>query len=90
MKEKKSYIISYDLVEEGNYEALINHIKDYSYWAHITKSTWAILTTKSVTEVRDDILKFLTPNSRIFVVESANVAAWHNTICSNEWLKKNV
>lgn len=90
MEEKKSYIISYDMVGEGNYDTLINHIKEYGYWAHITESTWAILTTKSVTDVRDGVLKFLPPNSRLFVVESANVAAWSNTICSTEWLKKNV
>lgn len=90
MDEKNSYIISYDMVGEGDYNALINHIKGYGYWAHITKSTWAVLSTKSAVEIRDGIKRLLTKDSRLIVVQSANVAAWDNTICSNNWLKKNV
>ena len=90
MEEKKSYIISYDMLGDGDYDSLIKHIKEYRYWAHITESTWAVLSTKSAVEIRDDIKNFLTEGSRLIVVQSANVAAWDNTICSNEWLKKNV
>lgn len=90
MEEKKSYIISYDMAGEGDYDALINHIKEYGYWAHITESTWAVLSCKTAVEVRNDILKYLTDGSRLIVIQSANIAAWSNTICSNDWLKKNV
>lgn len=90
MEEKKSYIISYDMLGDGDYDSLIKHIKEYRYWAHITESTWAVLSTKSAVEIRDDIKNFLTDGSRLIVVQSANVAALDNTICSNEWLKKNV
>lgn len=78
------------MVGEGDYNSLINHIKEYRYWAHVTESTWAILTTKTVVEIRDDLKKYLTDESRLIVVESANIAAWSNTICSNDWLKKNI
>lgn len=90
MEEKKSYIISYDMLGDGDYASLIKRIKEYKYWAHITESTWAVLSSKSAVEIRDDIKDFLTDGSRLIVVQSANVAAWNNTICSNEWLKKNV
>ena len=75
---------------EGDYDALIKHIKSYGYWAHITESTWAVLSTRTAVEIRNDIKNYLTEDSRLFVVQSANVAAWDNTICSNDWLKKNV
>lgn len=88
--ERKSYIISYDLADGGNYEELFDHIKSYGYWAHITESTWAILTTKTASEIRDEMVKHLSDGSRLIVVESANVAAWRNVICRNEWLKEHI
>lgn len=88
--KKKSYIVSYDLAEGGNYNQLFEHIKSYGYWAHITESTWAILTTKTVCEIRDAIAAYLSEGSRLIVVESANVAAWRNVICKNEWLKEHL
>ena len=87
---EKTYIISYDLAKEGKYDDLFNHIKSYDTWAHITESTWAVLSTKTAAQVRDGIVKYLNENSRVIVIESANVAAWKNTICSNKWLKDNV
>lgn len=90
MDEKKSYIISYDMAGNGDYDALIKHIKAYGYWAHITESTWAVLSAKTAAEIRNDILNYLTDGSRLIVVQSANVAAWNNTMCSNDWLIKNV
>lgn len=88
--ERKSYIISYDLANNGNYEQLFEHIKSYGYWAHITESTWAVLSTKSASKIRDDIANYLSEGSRLIVVESANVAAWRNVICRNEWLKEHI
>lgn len=88
--EKKSYIVSYDLADGGVYEKLFEKLKSYSGWAHITESTWAVLTTKEASEIRDEIGKVLVEGSRLIVVESANVAAWRNPICSNKWLKDNV
>lgn len=90
MEEKKAYVISYDMAEGGDYAKLIAHIKEYGYWAHITESTWAVLSTRTASDIRDKLLKFLPEGSKLFVVQSANVAAWSNVICSNDWLKKNI
>ena len=84
------YIISYDLADGGDYDKLFEKLKSYSGWAHITESTWAVLTTKEASEIRDEIEELLVEGSRLIVVESANVAAWRNPICSNKWLKDNV
>ncbi|MCU0427005.1 MAG: CRISPR-associated protein Cas2 [Candidatus Kapabacteria bacterium] len=85
-----TYIISYDLSQGGDYDAIFNAIKSYKTWAHITQSTWAIATDKSITDVRDHLKSLMSAGSRIFVVKSASLAAWDNVICSNEWLKKNL
>ena len=90
MIENYTYIISYDMAGEGNYDTLINHIKSYGTWAHITESTWAVVSQKSATEIRDEVKKHLNNGSRLIVVKSANVAAWSNVLCTNKWLKENI
>ncbi|MDD2199669.1 MAG: hypothetical protein PHE08_08095 [Bacteroidales bacterium] len=74
----------------GDYEALYEQIKSYGYWAHITESTFAVKSSKNATEIRDHLGEYLPKGSKLMVVQSAHVAAWRNTICSNEWLKKNL
>lgn len=86
----ETYIISYDMAEGGDYDALFEQIKSYGYWAHINKSTFAVKSSKSASEIRDHILGYLSKESRLFVLKSAHVAAWSNVMCSNEWLKKNL
>jgi hypothetical protein len=89
---KKTFIISYDLAEGSSvdYQELFQAIKSYGTWAKITQSTWAVVTEKKATEVRDHILEYLPENSRIFVIKSGSIAAWRYTICRSEWLKKNL
>lgn len=85
-----TYIISYDMAEDGDYTALIDKIKSYRYWAHITESTWAILSYKSASDIRDDLADHFSIGSRLIVVQTAHIAAWMNTKCSNKWLEKNI
>lgn len=88
---EKSFIISYDLPSGSDkYNALIDRIKQYGTWAHITLSTWAIVSECSANEIRDTLKSIIGEESRLIVVQSANVAAWSNSICSNDWLKKNI
>ena len=66
--KRKSFVISYDLAEGGNYDELFNHIKSYGYWAHITESTWAVLSTKTASEIRDEIAEHLSEGSRLCLI----------------------
>ncbi len=84
------YIISYDLQEGEDYGPLYAAIKSYKTWAHITESTWAIVTPNSAKEVRDHLAAHTYAGDRIFVVLSGVEAAWRNVICRSEWLKKNL
>lgn len=83
-------VISYDLPEGSNYQPLIDRIKQYGTWAHITLSTWAIVTKDTTTMVRDALNAFIPQGGRLLVVQSAHVAAWNNVMCTNEWLQKNI
>lgn len=89
-----SLVISYELSNDGG-QALVRQgldaaIKAYGIWAHITDSCWAIKTERTVVEVRDTLLRLLRPSDRLFVVQTAHVAAWNNTMCRNDWLKENI
>lgn len=88
-----SFVISYDIIKDGNensvYPALYDRIRAYGTWAHITDSCWAIKTEYSAVEVRDTLLRLLRPSDRLFVVQTAHIAAWNNVMCRNEWLKEN-
>jgi len=87
---KKCYIINYDLNKTKDYQSLYDAIKSYGTYARILKSCWAVVTTKSATEVRDHLLKVMDGDDGIFVVKSSGEAAWRNVECSNEWLKNNL
>lgn len=84
------YIISYDLRRDRDYEALYKAIKSYDTWGHILESTWAIVTEKSATEIREYLRKFTDSDDGLFVVKSGSEAAWVNVICKNQWLKNNL
>jgi len=83
------YLVSYDLRKpQRNYEALYAAIKAYGTWAHINDSLWAIVTTQSAVQVRNNLLSYVDGDDRLFVLRSGTEAAWRNAICKNEWLKE--
>lgn len=86
------YIIAYDLHqgEADAYESLIAVIKSFGIWARITESTWAVVSDLKATAVRDLLLASMKDKDRLFVVKSGVEAAWHNTRCKNDWLKKHL
>lgn len=81
----------YDLRFPGrNYDSLHAAIKAYGTWGKITESTWAIVTEQTPAQIRDNLRLHIDDNDRLLVVKSGKVAAWKNTIASNEWLQKNL
>lgn len=85
-----TYIISYDLINQRNYDELYGAIKSYDSWAHISESTWAVVTSKTAVQVRDHLKKFVDGDDRLMVVKSGKEAAWSNVLCKSQWLKDNL
>jgi hypothetical protein len=86
-----TYIISYDLSNNRDYESLYEAIKAYGTWAHITESTWAVVSSNSsAVDIRDDLKRTIDSDDKLFVIKSGIEAAWVNVICRNEWLKENL
>lgn len=86
----QTYIISYDMAEGGDDEDLHEAIQSYEIWAHITDSTWAVVTEDNAKEVRDHLSVYLPQKSCLIVVKSGIEAAWRNVFCRSEWLKRSL
>ncbi len=85
-----SFVISYDLRNKRDYEKLYEAIKSYGTWSHILESCWAVVTTKSATEIRKHLVQFIDKDDGIFISRSAGEAAWRNVSCTNDWLKEHI
>ncbi|MXX52655.1 MAG: CRISPR-associated protein Cas2 [Chloroflexi bacterium] len=87
-----TYIVTYDLSAPGrNYDDLYKRIKAYGTWAQITESSWAIVTDKTATSVRDNLGKSLDTNDKLFVGDLSRPYAWRGLGQRiGNWLAKNV
>ena len=86
----KTYLISYDLKKNRDYEELYKKLKSYTNWAHISESLWAIISDKGAAGLRDEIKTAMDNDDSVFVILSGKEAAWSNVICNGEWLQKNL
>ena len=85
-------LVGYDLNKPGqNYDDLIEALKSNGDWWHCLDSTWLIRTSKTVVQVRDELVKLLDGGDELLVMDVTGVArAWagFDAACS-EWLQKN-
>ena len=81
------YIISYDLRNRRDYASLYEAIKSYGTWAHILESTWAVVSEKATTEVRNHLISYMDNDDGLFVAQSSGIAAWLKVQCRDEWLQ---
>lgn len=73
-----------------NYNELYDYIKGFPAWAHITESTWFISSTKSCSDIRDEIKKIVDSDDRIFIAQLTGSAAWRNVLCEDQYLKEHL
>lgn len=83
------YIIDYDLNKQGkNYDGLIDAIKSYSSWAKICRSSWAIYTTDTTAQIRDNLQQYIDNNDVLFVSKmEGEWAAWNLSQAVVDWFK---
>lgn len=86
------YLVSYDLDKPGqqDYPDLINRLHEFGA-KRVLFSEWFLSHTATATALRDDLLRFMSNNDRILVVELKNIAAWKNLMLDNatvlNWFK---
>jgi CRISPR/Cas system-associated endoribonuclease Cas2 len=83
------FVVSYDLNKSGqDYEAIHKRIKSWPTHWHMQGSVWLIVTTDSVTTIRDHIQKVMDNNDKLFVAKLSSEAAWKGYSSNiSEWLK---
>ena len=85
---RNCYVIAYDVADGADYERLHGAIKDCGTWAHVTESTWAIVTDQSAEQIVNYLGDYVPQGSRLFVIRSGLESAWQDVICRGKWLKK--
>ena len=88
-------LISYDLglpETSNDYRRLTQYFERYALRAKPLWSVWMIVTSKSVTEIRDEISPLLDGNDRLLVIDvSKKPAAWRNISSpAGDWIKANL
>lgn len=90
------YCVSYDLKTHGrDYNSLIEAIKSSGMWWHQTGSVWIIVSQQSASSLRDELMRHIDKNDKIFVTalkkEWAGVGftteeyTWMKSIPDDDW-----
>jgi hypothetical protein len=83
-----SYIVIFETKTKADEFAI--YLKSLSSWGRLTDDSWLVVTSKSASQIRDDLDARKAVGDRIFVIKSGYVAAWANTRADNEWIKKHL
>ena len=75
----KTILISYDLQTPGkDYVNLWEHLRSYGNYAKLLESMWLLRTYLSAEQVRDNAIKYIDQNDKIFVVDvTKQEYAWY-------------
>lgn len=84
--------VNYDLSSPGQeYHALISYLKTYKNYTRPTESSFLILTNVSVSDLRDEALKYLDSNDKFLAIKVTGIASWHNlTSETSQWIHGNL
>lgn len=84
----ETYIVIFE--SKNNAQQIRNHLRSFNGWAKITNNAFAVMSTKTSSQIRDELMTIKGSGDRIFVIKSGVVAAWNNAAASSGWLKKNL
>lgn len=86
-------LVGYDLNRPGqDYGELVKFLKAQTSWWHALDSTWIVVTSRSTSELRDEIKRFIDSNDEVLVMNVTG-DAWASFGFSdeiNKWLKEHV
>lgn len=89
----RTLLVGYDLLKPGkDYAKLIEKLKGYGGWWHNLDSTWLIRTTKTASQVRDELKSYIDTNDRVLVLDVTgdNWATFGFAKSANDWLQSHV
>jgi hypothetical protein len=86
-------LVGYDLNKpDRDYSGLIGALKSHGTWWHYLDSTWLVKTTKTTTQLRDELMELIDANDEVLVM---NVSGdlWATAGLekrANDWLQEQV
>ncbi|WP_212645705.1 hypothetical protein [Delftia sp. PE138] len=86
-----SYLVTYDLIKQKNYDPLIKALESFNYW-HCLKSTWIIKSDGPAAAIRDALAPYIDADDKLVVVLLAREAAWTLSLPQEcqDWLQNNL
>lgn len=84
----QAYIVIFESTKRST--AIREYLRSFNGWGKITDNSFVVMSDKTATQIRDEILKLKDEGDRVFVIKSGVVAAWSNAAARNDWLKKNL
>lgn len=82
----QTYVVIFESKNKG--AVLRQHIQSFGTYSKITDNAWVVVTSKTASQIRDELLIEKDAADRVFVIRSGAVAAWSNPAGTSEWLKK--
>ncbi|HEY8722252.1 MAG TPA: hypothetical protein VIL92_00160 [Gaiellaceae bacterium] len=85
-------LVGYDLNKPAqNYAGLIEALKSHGTWWHHLDSTWFIRTTRTPSQLRDELMELIDANDELLVMNvSGDVWATSGLPQrANDWLREN-
>lgn len=85
-----SFIVSYDLIANKNYDELYEAIRNYKTYAHVLESVWIIKSSTSSSDIRDNLKSYMDSDDKLFVAKLNGESAWRNLDKEiSDWIHKN-
>lgn len=86
------YVVTFEVSTEATREKIRALLKTFGGYCPIHANCWAITTSNTAAQVRDQIMAAVGPIDRVFVIRSGTEAAWINSYGedNNKWLKSNL
>lgn len=85
-----TYVVTYDLNKPGQNYELREHLKENYNWAMLSESSYAIETTKTCSEVFNDLENFIDKNDTLYVVTLKKSFYGQGADEVNKWLEKHL
>jgi hypothetical protein len=82
------YLINYDLRKQRDKNSLQEQIRRYGICHQVFDSSWVIASDKSITQIRDELAKYINRHDRLLVARLHGEAAWRRLeVELSLWLK---
>lgn len=88
-----SYLISFHLNNQEDYDQVSERIRSYPKWARVMKNVWIIMSDSKITDIRGGISSIINDNGGSVLVIKVNHAAWGTYAVDRDvtdWMKENI